>query len=109
MSTSKKGGRSGILLLLLVLVVLVPGALWAVGTYEPIKLAVMQEKVLSLIKGGSTTPREEVKMDGCVEIPQGDQVIYRAVRRVERTVRFADGSEMQIIYSEPPEPNPQCP
>jgi hypothetical protein len=98
------------MLLLLVLVLLVPGSLWAMGTYEPVKLAIMQEKVLGLIKGGSTAPREEIKMDGCVEITGKDgQVIYRAIRRVERTVRFADGSEMTIIYSEPPEPNPQCP
>ena len=110
MNGDRRGSRSAVLLLLILLVVVIPGALWLVGTYEPVKLAAIQEQVLSVIKGGASSPKEEVVLDGCVEVPAGEgQVTYRAIRRVKRTVRFADGSQLEIVYSEPPEPNPQCP
>lgn len=112
MSSPKKRSSASVLLLLLLLVVAVPGILWGVGTYEPVKLATFQEQVLGLVKGGVTPSQEQLEIEGCVLMPgsaEAGNPDYRAIRRTTRTVRFADGSTLTVIYGHPPEPNPQCP
>lgn len=87
-------------------VVVIPGILWFVGTYEPVKLSIVQEQVLGFLHGGIVNEGEQVTIDGCVEV-QGRDGLW-AVRRVNRIVKFADGSSLSVIYSSPPERNPQC-
>lgn len=102
---------SPILSFLVIVVIVIPLGLIAVGKYEPLKLVIIQEQMLGLMKGGVSPAEEKEIVDGCVLVQvTKDAKDWRAVRRVERTVKFADGSQLKTIYSEPPQPTgTQCP
>ncbi len=103
-----KKGSSPILIFLIIIVVIIPLGLMGIGHYEPVKLVVVQEKLLGLMKGGVSAPQEEATVEGCVRVKGRDG--FWAVRRVTRTVRFRDGSELTTVYSEPPQKtSTQCP
>lgn len=102
------GNRNSILVFLIFVVVIIPLFLIGVGRYEPVKLGIVHEQLLGLMKGGATPTQEEVVVEGCAKLPHVDG--FWAVRRIKRTTWFADGSSLTLIYSEPPEPtNTQCP
>jgi hypothetical protein len=117
---SPKKKSSGPLLILIV-IIFFPIILLAVGKYEPTKLAIIQEQILGILHGGVSRPSESSEVDPCVVVPYQQRTpiengviiqqrqTMKAVRRFERTVRFGDGAEMTIIYSAPPENNPECP
>lgn len=101
-------GNRSILFFLIIVVIIIPLALIGIGKYEPVKLGIMHEQLLGLMKGGVIFSDEEVEVEGC-EVVQGRDG-YWAVRRVTRTTRFVDGSTLTLIYSEPPEESgTQCP
>jgi hypothetical protein len=102
------GNRNSILLFLIIVVVVIPLALIGVGKYEPVKLGIMHEQLLGLMKGGAFGSSEEVEVEGCEQVKGLDG--YWAVRRVTRFTKFADGSTLTLIYSEPPEETgTECP
>ncbi len=98
---AKKSSRS--MLLVLFIIIAIPALIFGVGKVDPLKLAVMQEVVLSTVHGGLGKPYKTESVDGCVMVPvnQGEQE-YRAVRYVTRTTRFPDGAVLDVTYSMPP-------
>ncbi len=103
----KKGVSPAVFILVLVIVVV--GGLFVVAKLDPVKIGLLQEQTISVVKGGVLESNEESYIDACVEVKIGNEVKRGAVRRIRRTTRYRDGSEMVITFSQPPEINPQCP
>jgi len=102
----KKASSPALLLVLVFVVLVIPAALWFIGTYEPVKLGVVQEQVLGFLHGGIAAEDVQTRVDSCIEVQNRDG--RWAVRRTTRIVIFADGASMSTTISEPPERSPQC-
>jgi hypothetical protein len=81
-------------LLLIVLVIALAGT----AVLSPQSLGFVQENVLGVLHGGIVDANEDIYVDNCV--PINGQIM--AVPRVRRTVRYRDGTELVIIFSERP-------
>lgn len=92
-------------LIIFILVILGIVALFGIGIMAPQSLGVLQEQVLRPLHGGIASSTDEFYVDNCV--PIDGQIM--AVPRVRRTVRYGDGTELVIIFSERPHPSDaQC-
>lgn len=91
-----RGGGLIIILLLLLVVVALAGT----AVLQPLRLGFVQEQVLGLVHGGIVGEQQETFVENCLQI-EGQEGL-RAVQRTRRRVFFADGTSLEIIYSEPP-------
>lgn len=95
----KKSSPLPLIMFLLLIVFII--ALIGVAFLSPQSLSFVQEQSLGPLHGGIVDSSQEIYVDNCV--PIDGQIM--AVPRVRRTVRYDDGTELVIIFSERPYPS----
>jgi hypothetical protein len=100
--------RSGGGLILLVVLLLAIGVFGlGFGFLAPAKLALLQERMISVLHGGVAGSEEHTYVDACVQVQGGDSP--QAVTRTVRTTTFRDGTALSVTFSSNPTPtNSQC-
>jgi hypothetical protein len=99
-------GGAGFLLLLMLIVFGALG-LGGVALFAPTRLSMAQEQVLGVVHGGIASAEERTYVDGCVATGGTDELF--AVARTRRTVIFADGTMLEVVFSGQPQPTNACP
>ena len=98
---------SGALVLLLVLLLIGGIMSLGMGLFAPAKLALAQERMISVLHGGVANTEERTFVDACVQIEGADGP--QAVTRIVRTTTFRDGTSLSVVFSTNPTPtNSQC-
>lgn len=106
MPKPRRRSNAGLVLMLL-LVLIASLLLLGVSIFTPAKLAIAQERALSLVHGGIAASEEHTFVDACVQVGgvEGPQAVTRTVRKTS----FGDGSSISVIFDSSPAPsNSQC-
>jgi hypothetical protein len=90
----------GVIRFLFLLLVLIVGAVLVIGFVWPVRLAIVQERVLGLFHGGITSSEEQKAFDTCMMVDGFEEP--QAISRIIRTTRFRDGTSLSVTFSEPP-------
>jgi hypothetical protein len=102
----RRRGAGGMALLL---ALLLSASLLGLGFsfFAPAKLALLQERTISLLHGGIAVSDERTFIDACVSLPDADGT--QAVARTVRTTYFRDGTSLSVTFNSAPAPtNSQC-
>lgn len=105
----RRHALAGASFMFILLMVLIGALLFAgMGLFAPTRLAMGQERVLSLLHGGIAQVDEATFVDGCVRVDGSNAP--QAITRTRRTVIFRDGTSLEVVFSNPPTPtNVGCP
>ncbi|NJN17207.1 MAG: hypothetical protein HC822_13485 [Oscillochloris sp.] len=102
----RRMGGAGFMFMLLLLI---SGtlALGGLGIFVPVRLAIPQERLISLLHGGIADSFEETYVDGCVAVAGEDGL--RAITRTRRVTFFRDGTTLEVTFSGRPVLTNACP
>ncbi len=96
-----KRRRSGCTIWLFILVFLILSII-GVGLFKPVTLAIAQEFVVGVTRGGILKTEEETKVDSCIPDEKTNALV--SVTRTRRVTTYNNGSVLEITFSDPPIP-----
>lgn len=106
--TRRMGARFGLVMMLFVALTTALLMIAALGLFAPNSLALVQEQSLGVLRGGIVDRQEQTFVDGCVRLAGFE--VPQAITRTRRTVSFADGTSLEVMFSGQPNPtNMACP
>ncbi|WP_322512665.1 hypothetical protein [Chloroflexus sp.] len=94
-------GISGCSLWLFVIVMLAISLL-GLGFLQPAKLAVAQEFIIGITRGGIRETIETTSVDSCIRVAGSDQL--QSITRTRRVTTYNNGAVLELTYSDPPLP-----
>lgn len=97
----KRRGPSGCLLWLFVITMLAISLL-GLGFLQPVKLAVAQEFIIGITRGGVRETIEVTSVDSCIRVAGSDQL--QSITRTRRVTTYNNGAILEIVFSDPPLP-----
>ncbi len=97
----KRRGPSGCLLWLFVITMLAISLL-GLGFLQPVKLAVAQEFIIGVTRGGIRETIEVTSVDSCIRVAGSDQL--QSITRTRRVTTYNNGAILEIVFSDPPLP-----
>lgn len=97
----KRRGPSGCMLWLFVITMLAISLL-GLGFLQPVKLAVAQEFIIGVTRGGIRETIEVTSVDSCIRVAGSDQL--QSITRTRRVTTYNNGAILEIVFSDPPLP-----
>ncbi|WP_298405664.1 hypothetical protein [uncultured Chloroflexus sp.] len=98
---SKRRGLSGCFLWLFVITMLAI-SLIGLGFLQPVKLAIAQEFIIGVTRGGIRETIEATSVDSCIRVAGRDQL--QSITRTRRVTTYNNGSVLELVFSDPPLP-----
>jgi hypothetical protein len=96
-----KRRRSGCTIWLFVLVFLILSVI-GFGFFRPATLAIAQELVIGITRGGILITEEKTWVESCILDQETNELV--SVPRTRRETKFNNGSVLEITFSDPPLP-----
>ncbi|WP_298815178.1 hypothetical protein [Chloroflexus sp.] len=96
-----KRRRSGCTLWLFVLVMLTISLL-GLGFLQPLRLAIAQEYIIGITRGGIRETVQTTSVDSCIRVAGSNEL--QSVTRTRRVTTYNNGAVLELIFSDPPLP-----
>ncbi len=93
--------RGGCMLWLFVVLILIISLL-GLGFVQPVKLAIAQEFIIGVTRGGIRETIEATSVDSCIRVAGRDQL--QSITRTRRVTTYNNGSVLELVFSDPPLP-----
>ncbi len=94
--------RSGGCILWLFALVMLVISLLGLGFLQPVKLAIAQEFIVGVTRGGIRETVETTSVDSCIRIAGSSDLF--SITRTRRVTTYNNGSTLELIFSDPPLP-----